>query len=113
MSITVTLNVGNNPPVTCDPGKHHKKKGTKGKVIWERADGSDFTFCALEIAGACFSNLHIEDDLITIFDDNSGNGTVGDYRYTLIVRSADGMNFYSTETAQPVQGGNDPTIRNN
>jgi hypothetical protein len=130
MSITVTLNVGNNPPVTCTPSTHHKEADSSGEVKWERAKGSDFTFCALEIAGACFTNLQIKEHSITINDDNKGNANIGDYPYTLVVRSADGLNFYSTALNVPDKingkstsagralmpqplGNGDPTIKNN
>lgn len=114
---TVTLTIGNNPPVTVDPDPIDVDTASGIEIIhWKPARGSKFTFVALIFKEPNpFQNVVVSDDEIIARDNTNGPEA---HKYIILVKD-DNENYYSSEHATgraggtPVSGGGGPTIRNN
>jgi hypothetical protein len=112
MTISVSLNTSVNPPVTCDPPIKDKDRG-HDTVTWKPASGEKFAFASLSMHGnpACFGTPNVQNNKITISDNNSGGSSVGEFPYTLTV-TLDGKTYSTAGQGGPGAGEGDPMIRN-
>ncbi len=88
MTIEVYLDPTKTPPVTVVPQTKDKDKG-KGTIAWKPGKQQDFTFISLTFANnpPSFGAPDIKSNgkEVTVEDDNSGGGAVGDFPYTIVV----------------------------
>ncbi len=115
---TVTLTIGNSPPVSVDPDPMDVDTTSGIEVVhWKPSGlGSPFTFVALIFQEPNpFQNVVVSEDEIIARDNTKGPEV---HKYIILVKDDKG-NYHSSEHGTdraggtPVGGGGGPTIRNN
>ncbi|MGA9421720.1 MAG: hypothetical protein WBW61_05105 [Rhodanobacteraceae bacterium] len=112
MSITVTLNTANKPPVAVSPPTYDVSSKGLSEITWVPATGQNFKFVSLTVANnpGNFSAPTVTDGKVFINDTNNNVGDAIPYPYTIVVNQ-NGVN-YSTATPGPGGTGGAPIIRN-
>jgi hypothetical protein len=108
-NVNVSVNLNNDPPVTCAPPTVPVARTGVSQIVWHLPSG--YTFVQLEIvpaAGSVFTSAKLgANNTVSVDDDN----TPTTHSYVLTVRDEDG-NEYSTKPGM-LGGNGGPTIRNN
>ncbi|MFI4969031.1 MAG: hypothetical protein ACHP7D_02415 [Lysobacterales bacterium] len=112
MSITVTLNTANKPPVTVSPNPFDVASKGLQSLTWVPATGQTFEFVSLTFSNnpSAFSVPSVAKAAISVNDTNNNIGASTSYPYTIVV-SLNGVNYSSAATGIGGTGGT-PTIRN-
>lgn len=112
-SITVSLNIKDDPQVSCDPPQCPVDNGNH-KIKWKHGGSTDFTFDSIEdLPSSTFSTPQADDpahpDWFICTDTNQKSET---YSYTVWVLDSDG-NRHSTQKTSEGGGDSVPCIKNN
>lgn len=113
MTIDVFLDTTANPAVTVDPRQKDKDKG-KDKITWKRGKDQDFSFVSVSFNDnpAWFTPDPPKKGgkEVTASDDNTTDGSVGDFPYVITVES--NGTRYTSKRRSPGDTQGDPVIRN-